>query len=125
MKLVSAAALAAGALAAPLVTASPATAQPLLATCDGADCAPYVERNIDTAGACVTDGNRYVFGLTASGDTFLCTVQGKWIPQPPLVGVRTQRAPCGDSKGVAQSPDGRILSCIDGAWTLDFTPFYF
>jgi hypothetical protein len=52
-------------------------------------------------------------------------MQQRWEPQPPLVGVRMARQPCGESTGVAQSPDGIYLRCISGGWTADFTPFYF
>jgi hypothetical protein len=121
MRLVTALALAGGFVSAPLVTAGPAAALP----CDGANCVPYVEHNINPSGSCVTDGNRFIFGLDASGRTYACTMQQRWTPQPPLVGVRMSRQPCGESKGVAQSPDGIYLSCIDGGWTADFTPFYF
>jgi hypothetical protein len=38
--------------------------------------------------------------------------------------VRTVRSQCGESKGVAMSPDGVTLSCIGGAWSPDYTvPF--
>lgn len=121
MRLVAALALAGGFVGAPLVTAVPASALP----CDGANCVPYVEHGINPADTCVSDGNRYLFGLDASGDTYACTMQQRWAPQPPLVGVRMSRQPCGQSKGVAQSPDGTYLRCIDGGWTADFTPFYF
>lgn len=125
MKLVAALALAAGAVAAPLVSAPVVSAAPPPAgPCDGAQCVPSVDHNIDASGSCVPT-TRWVFGLDASGTAYVCTAQRQWAQQAPLVGVRLSRQPCGDAKGVAQSPDGIFLSCIDGGWTPDFTPFYF
>jgi hypothetical protein len=121
MKLVAVMAVACGVLAAPLVTASPATAVP----CNSVDCVPYVDRNIDPSETCVPGGSRYLFGLDASGHNYLCNTQREWVSQPPLVGVRTNRAPCDGSTGVAQSPDGLVLTCKSGGWTPDFTAFYY
>ncbi|BBY19055.1 hypothetical protein [Mycolicibacterium litorale] len=121
MKLVAVLALAGGALAAPLVTASPAGATP----CNSADCVPYVDRNINPSESCVPGGSRYLFGLDASGNNYLCNVQGEWVAQPALVGVRTNGLPCHDSTGVAQTPDGLVLTCKAGAWKPDFTTFYY
>jgi hypothetical protein len=62
--------------------------------------------------------------LDASGGTLACNAQGKWIASPPLVGIRTNRAVCGQDKGVALTVDGVTMSCIGGAWTPDYTvPF--
>ncbi|MGE2716058.1 hypothetical protein ACQI4L_18550 [Mycolicibacterium litorale] len=121
MKLVAVLAVAGGVLAAPLVTASPAAASP----CNSVDCVPYVDRNIDPSEACVPGGIRFLFGLDASGNNYLCNAQGSWVPQPSLVGVRTNAAPCDGSTGVAQTPDGLLLACKDGAWRTDFTAFYY
>lgn len=121
MKLVAVLAGVGGVLAAPLVTASPAAASP----CDSVDCVPYVERNIDPGAACVPAGDRYLFGLDAAGNNYLCNAQGSWIAQPELVGVRTQGAPCDSSTGVAQSPGGLVLACKNGGWLPDFTAFYY
>ncbi|WP_193046787.1 hypothetical protein [Mycolicibacterium baixiangningiae] len=121
MKLVAVLAVAGGAFAAPLVTASPATASP----CNSVDCVPYVDRNIDPSESCVSGGSRYLFGLDASGNNYLCTMQSRWVPQPALVGVRTNGAPCDGSTGVAQTPDGLVLTCKAGAWKPDFTAFYY
>lgn len=121
MKLVAVLALTGGVLAAPLVTASPAAAIP----CNSADCVQYVDRNINPNESCVSGGSRYLFGLDASGNTYLCNAQRAWVPQPPLVGVRTQGAPCDGSTGVAQSPDGLPLGCQRGGWLPDFTAFYY
>jgi hypothetical protein len=121
MKLVAVLALAGGLLAPPFVSASPAAASP----CDSADCVPYVDRNINPSEACVSGGSRYLFGLDASGDNYLCNTQQAWVPQPPLVGVRTNGAPCDGSTGVAQSPGGLVLTCQHGGWTPDFTAFYY
>ncbi|TFV56696.1 hypothetical protein E4P42_18190 [Mycobacterium sp. PS03-16] len=121
MKLVAALALAGGALAAPLLIAAPAAAD----RCDDAGCVPYVDRNINPADACVPGGSRYLFGMDASGNNYLCTTQSRWVSQPPLVGVRTNSAPCDGSPGVAQSPDGLVLVCKNGGWRPDFTAFYY
>ncbi|MBO0681118.1 hypothetical protein JRC04_26940 [Mycolicibacterium sp. S2-37] len=125
MKLVAVLALAAAAAAAPLV-ASPAVsaAPPPGGPCDGAQCVPYVDHNIDVNAACVSTG-RWQFGRDASGNTYTCTAQRQWVPQPPLVGVRLIRQPCGEDTGLAQSPDGLVLSCEDGGWTPDYTGFFF
>ena len=111
------AALTVGAIA----PASPAAASP----CNSADCVPYVDRNIDPSESCVSGGSRFLFGLDASGNNYLCNAQRTWVPQPPLVGVRTNGAPCDGSTGVAQTPDGLVLTCQDAGWEPDFTAFYY
>lgn len=121
MRLVAVLAMAGGVIAAPLVTASPAAASP----CNSVDCVPYVDRNINPSDACVSGGIRYLFGLDASGNNYLCNTHRAWIPQPSLVGVRTNGAPCDGSTGVAQSPDGLPLSCKNGGWIPDFKAFYY
>jgi hypothetical protein len=121
MKLVAVLALAVCAVAAPLITASPAAATP----CNSVDCVPYVDRNIDPSESCVSGGSRYLFGLDTSGNNYLCNAQRTWVPQPPLVGVRNNGLPCDGSTGVAQTPDGLVLTCQDGAWKADFTAFYY
>jgi hypothetical protein len=125
MKLVAVLALAAGSAAAPLVLAPAVTAAPPPAgPCDGAPCVPYVDHNIDASASCVP-ANRYVFGLDAAGNTYACNAAREWAPQQPLIGVRLSRQPCGEDKGLAQSPDGIVLSCISGGWTADFESFYY
>jgi hypothetical protein len=121
MKLVAVLAVAGAVLAAPVITASPAAASP----CNSADCVPYVDRNIDPGESCVSGGSRYLFGLDASGNNYLCNAARTWVPQPPLVGVRTNGAPCDASSGVAQTPDGLVLTCQDAGWEPDFTAFYY
>lgn len=121
MRLVAVLAVAGGVLTAPLVTASPAAASP----CNNADCVPHVDRYIDPSESCVSGGRFYLFGLDASGNNYLCTTQARWVPQPALVGVRTNGAPCHGSTGVAQTPDGLVLTCNGGAWKQDFTAFYY
>lgn len=114
-------ALGCGFIAAPMVLASGASASP--GTCDGAACVTYVERGAVLGDNCVQN-TRYNFGLTASGATLACGAKGQWIASPPLVGIRTLRALCGEDKGVAQSPEGVPLSCVGGAWSADYTvPF--
>lgn len=119
MKIMAVMASVVGVLAAPLVTASPVVASP----CNSVDCVPYVDRNIVASASCVPAGIRYLFGLDASGNNYLCNAQRRWVPQPPLVGVRTNRAPCDGSTGVAQSPAGLVLTCRSGGWTPDLTAF--
>ena len=117
----AAVALGCGFIAAPMVGAAGASASP--GTCDGAACVTYVERGAVLGDACVQN-TRYNLGLTASGATLACSANRVWIASPPLIGVRTVRSQCGESKGVAMSPDGVTLSCIGGAWTPDYTvPF--
>lgn len=121
MKLVAVLAAAGGVLAAPLVASSPAAASP----CNSADCVPYVDRNIDPSESCVPGGIRYLFGLDAAGNNYLCATESRWVPQPALVGVRTSGAPCDGSTGVAQAPGGLVLTCKGGAWRQDFTAFHY
>ncbi|MCK0176313.1 MULTISPECIES: hypothetical protein [Mycobacteriaceae] len=125
MKLVAVLALAAGAAAAPLLAPTGASAAPPPGgACDGAQCVPYVHRNIDPGAECVSQG-RWQFGLDASGNTYTCSASRAWVPQPPLVGVRLLRQPCGEATGVAQTPDGLPLSCKDGGWSVDYTKYFF
>jgi len=122
MKLMAAVALAFGFVAAPMVTATTAAGSP--GYCDGADCVPYVDRTAVAGTHCVQN-TRYNFGIDASGNTLACNSRSTWIASPPLVGIRTNRLPCGDATGVAQTPDGFPLSCIDGAWTQDFSVMFY
>jgi hypothetical protein len=122
MKLMAAVALACGFVAAPMMSAGNASALP--GTCDGADCVPYVERGAAAGDSCV-QSTRYNFGLDAAGNTLACSSISQWIPSPPLVGMRTLRSLCGEEKGVAQSPDGVPLSCIEGAWTADYSATFY
>jgi hypothetical protein len=119
----AAVALGCGFIAAPMVSATSAWAYPVTCNGTGADCVPYVERGAAVGDAC-RQNTRYNLGLDASGATLACGAQGHWIASPPLVGMRTVRALCGEDKGVALSPDGVTLSCIGGAWTPDYrVPF--
>lgn len=118
----AAAALACGFVAAPLSVAATAQASP--GYCDGADCVPYVDRSAVEGTHC-TQNTRYNFGIDASGNTLACSSRSTWIASAPLVGIRTNRLPCGDATGVAQSPDGIPLSCIGGAWTPDYRATFF
>jgi hypothetical protein len=122
MKLIAAVALASGFIVAPMVAAGNASALP--GTCDGADCVPYVDRGAAQGEPC-TQSTRYNFGLDASGNTLACSSKSRWIPSPPLVGMRTLRSLCGEDKGVAQSPDGVPLSCLGGAWTADYSVIFY
>ena len=122
MRLMAAAALACAFVAAPLFTAATAPASP--GYCDGADCVPYVDRTAEEGTGCAQN-TRYNFGIDASGNTLACNSRGTWIASPPLVGIRTNRLPCGDATGVAQTPDGFPLSCKDGAWTQDFSVMFY
>ncbi|KUI00095.1 hypothetical protein AU190_07245 [Mycolicibacterium acapulense] len=122
MRLMAAAALACGFVAAPLMTAANAPASP--GYCDGADCVPYVDRSAVEGTHCVQN-TRYNFGIDASGNTLACNSRSTWVSSPPLVGVRTNRLPCGDATGVAQTPDGIPLSCKQGAWTPDYQVIFY
>jgi hypothetical protein len=122
MKLMAAFALACGFVAAPMITATTATGSP--GYCDGAACVPYVDRTAVEGTHC-TQNTRYNFGLDASGNTLACNSRSTWIASPPLVGIRTLRLPCGHDTGVAQSPDGVPLKCIDGAWTADYSVMFY
>src|SRR4029077_11083147 len=97
MRLMAAVALGCGFIAAPMVGAAGASASP--GTCDGAACVTYVERGAVLGDACVQN-TRYNLGLTASGATLACSANRVWIASPPLIGVRTVRSQCGESKGV-------------------------
>jgi hypothetical protein len=121
MKLMAAVALACG-FVAPMMSTGSATALP--GTCDGADCVPYVDRTAVQGEPCV-QSTRYNFGLDAAGNTLACSSRSQWIASPPLVGMRTLRSLCGEDKGVAQSPDGVPMSCIDGAWTADYYVMFY
>ena len=122
MKLLAAAALVCGFVAAPMLSAPNASAVP--GWCDGADCVPYVDRGAAQGEAC-TQNTRYNFGIDAAGNTLACSSTSQWIASPPLVGMRTLRSLCGAETGVAQSPDGVPLSCIDGAWTADYSAAFY
>lgn len=82
MKLMAVLALACGFTAAPMVAVGTASALP--GTCDGTECVPYVDRNVDPATPCVF-GSRYPFGLDATGNTLLCTAENEWVAAAPLV----------------------------------------
>jgi hypothetical protein len=123
MKLMAAVALGCGFIAAPMVSATTASAYPV--TCNGTDiaCVPYIERGAVRGDSCVQN-TRYNLALDPSGGTLACGAQGKWIASPPLVGTRTNRAVCGEDKGVALTADGVTMSCLGGAWTPDYSvPF--
>ena len=75
MKLMAVLALACGSTAAPMVAVGTASALP--GTCDGAECVPYVDHNVDPAAPCAFN-SRYPFGLDAKGGTFLCTAENEW-----------------------------------------------
>jgi hypothetical protein len=122
MKLLAAAALACGFVVAPMVSSAIASAVP--GWCDGADCVPYVDRGAVQGESC-TQNTRYNFGIDAGGNTLACSSRSQWIASPPLVGMRTLRSLCGQETGVAQSPDGVPLSCIDGAWTADYSAVFY
>ena len=123
MRLLAAVALGCGFIAAPIAAAIPASAVPV--TCDGTapSCVPYIERGAAVGDSCVQN-TRYNLALDASGGTLACSAKQQWIASPPLVGIRTLRAQCGEDKGVALTIDGVTLSCIGGAWSADYTvPF--
>jgi hypothetical protein len=122
MKLMAAVALACGFVAAPMMSGPTASAVP--GWCDGADCVPYVDHSAAQGEPCV-QSTRYNLGIDASGNTLVCASEGAWKTSPPLIGMRTLRSLCGSQYGVAQSPDGVTLSCVDGAWTADYSaPFF-
>jgi hypothetical protein len=123
MKLMAAVALGCGFIAAPMVTATSASAYPV--SCDGTApaCVPYIERGAALGDSCVQN-TRNNLALDASGATLACSAKGQWIASPPLVGIRTNRAVCGEDKGVALTVDGVTMSCLGGAWTPDYrVPF--
>lgn len=122
MKLIAVVALAGGFVAAPMV--GPGIASGLPVVCDGAECVLFVDRGAALGEAC-EQSTRYNFGLDASGNTLVCTYRKKWVASAPLVGIRTSRSECGEDKGVAQTPDGFSLSCVDGAWTADNAAVFF
>jgi len=123
MKLMAALALACGVAASPMMAAGTASALP--STCDGVDCVPYLQRNINPADYC-SFSSRHPFGLDAAGNTYACAATNQWVSVPPLVGVRTLRAPCDESvPGSAQSPGGQPLICQGQAWSTNFTVLYY
>ncbi|HZQ33283.1 MAG TPA: hypothetical protein VFB19_16300 [Mycobacterium sp.] len=123
MKLVTVLALAGGLAAAPLIAAGAAAALPV-ATCDGAGCVPGVPHNASLGAPCI-GGTRYVFGLDASGNTYICDALNQWVQSKPLIGVRTMSAPCDNDKGMMQSPDGLPMSCKNGGWMEDFDTIFY
>ncbi|MGH3676376.1 MAG: hypothetical protein ACRDU5_11685 [Mycobacterium sp.] len=124
MKLMAVLALACGFTAAPMMAAGTASGLPPN-FCDGAECVPHVDRDV-AAGASCHFQSRFPFGLTASGDTLVCNSMNEWVPSAPLIGVRTDRAPCAaGEQGMAQGPDGLPLSCDGLAWSMDFNSLYY
>jgi hypothetical protein len=124
MKLMAVLALACGFTAAPMVAAGAASALP--GTCDGAECVPFVDRNVDPAAPCAF-GSRFPFGLDATGGTFLCTAENKWVTAAPLIGMRTLRAACDASQEgkAAQTADGQPMICDGLAWNVRLDPLYY
>lgn len=123
MKLLGVLVLTCGFLAAPVMVAGNATATP--AWCDGAGCVPYVAHNVTDGSPCVFR-TRYDLGLDpASGNTLICTSVQKWARFKPLIGVRTETAPCDASNGAAQSPDGIPMDCVDQGWRPDYTEMFY
>jgi hypothetical protein len=120
MKLMAALALACGFITAPMMVAGNASASP----CDSAGCVPNVARGVAQGEPC-TYSTRYVFGLDSSGTTLVCTARSQWAQSVPLIGVRTMRAPCKESGGAAQSPDGVPMTCWRNGWTGDYTGVFF
>jgi hypothetical protein len=118
MKLLAAVALACGFVAAPMMTATAAWGSP--GYCDGSGCVPYLDHTA-VAGEHCNQNTRYNLGIDASGGTLACSSRSVWIAAPPLVGVRTLRLPCGNDQGLAMTPDGVTMSCVDGAWTADYS----
>lgn len=115
-------AMAGGLIAAPIWMGGTASATP----CDSADCVPYVARNVVSGQACHSTATHYVFGLDPAGRTMLCPTLNKWTASElPLIGVRSASAPCGETKGVAQSVDGQPMSCISGQWVPEFSAVYY
>jgi len=118
MKLMAAVALACGFVAAPMMTATTASGSP--GYCDGSACVPYLDRTAVAGEHCVQN-TRYNLGLGAVGNTLRCSSRSVWIAAPPSVGARTLRLPCGEDTCLAMTPDGVTMSCIDGAWTADYS----
>jgi hypothetical protein len=123
MKLIAVLALACGLTVAPLTAAGVASADP--ASCDGAGCALYVKKNIVPTDPCQFQA-RNPFGLDANGNTFACNAINEWVSVPPLIGVRTLRAPCDPNvPGLAVSPQGAPLACKDSAWSTYYDLLYY
>jgi len=123
MRPVTVLALTCGFMAAPVMAAGTASGTP--SQCDGANCVPYVARNVAQDAPCDVR-TRYVFGLdSSSGATLLCAAVGKWVPSKPLVGVRPLGAPCDQSEGAAQSPDGIPMTCVSQGWVANYTEIYY
>lgn len=121
MKLMVVLALACGFIAAPTLAAGNASASP----CDGADCVPYVARDV-AQGAWCAPRTRYVFGLgPSSTGTFTCSSRSQWVPSKPLLGVRDLGAPCTGADSSAQSPDGAPLACNGTGWAAYYGDIYY
>ncbi len=115
MKLIAVLVLACGLTAAPMLTAGAASAEP--GTCDGAECVPFVDRNIVPTDPCQFQ-SRNPFGLDGKGNTYVCAATNKWVATAPLLGMRTLRAPCDEKvPGLAVSREGQLLNCQGQAWT--------
>jgi hypothetical protein len=108
-----------------VLAAPPAAAEPIPA-CDSAGCVPYVARNAALGDYCHAGQTHYVFGLGPGGQTMVCNSSNQWAAAPgPLIGTRNAKAPCGQSTGMAQSPDGQPMTCVAGGWTPDFDSVYY
>jgi hypothetical protein len=101
------------------------SSSPSGSSCNSASCVPNVTHTAVLNGPC-TIGTRYIFGLDASGNTWICTtsysqggsvIKGVWAQAPPLIGVRDPGSPCSGS-GVAQSPDGSPMMCQNQGWVV-------
>jgi hypothetical protein len=114
--------LAGGIMTAPML-AVPASAAPP-SSCDGLDCVPNVARDAAEGAACA-QGTRFVFGVDASGRTYICSSRSQWVPAKPLIGIRPLGAPCAQTDtGYAQSPDGTPLACR-GSWVANYSEIFY
>jgi hypothetical protein len=126
MKFIAIPVVACGLIAAALAPAGNASGSP----CNGPDCVPNVTHDVRPGSPCVAR-DRYIYGLTRLGETFVCTLANQWVADQwvqslPLVGVRDVGAPCFGSQATAQSPDGIPLICRRQGWIegFDITDIY-
>jgi hypothetical protein len=124
MKFSGVVAFAGGLLVAPLLGWGAGAASASPGSCDDAACVPYVDRGVHAGGEC-NQNTRYNFGIDPSGRTLACSSHSVWVSSPPLLGVRLLRSPCGESSGVAQTPDGVPLKCAGGAWSADYSVMFY
>lgn len=76
-----------------------------------ADAVPGM-RHAEFGEAC-GDSEHFIFAISGTEQMLACRGQpGRYELSAPVIGVRTPDAPC-DEEGLAQSPDGSPLMCLD------------